>query len=511
MVREAVGLQLRTHSSPANVVLDEVLYGSLSPSLSAYGSLPQVARRVAPSAPPLVKLARERSSVRPPRRLPRPHEKPRVPSIPVVDRAWGYEENESTGELELQQPVQHAPNSACGPGAYSPSTELVLPCAPAYGFSGGKGREGQTNSMGSNLYVGRGGVGEPEPPRERPPTGDDLHDHWPLSEAAETIAPPRAPMPIAANLQRTSRRPFEPIEPQEDTPPLPGPSTYHVSPRGLRTIGATAPVPSGLRLPRQRRFHVRPHLALPLPDGHRMPGPRLPPALAALPFSASSAIGGGKHGGKRRGELTPLVALAPLAMPPPKPPPKPRSGKFAGPPPVDDGRPIEELIAEANARQRAQQSNLRRAHRGDGDGGGGGGGGFRSDDGDGAWAGDMFEAADGRPPPPGLDEQGQLLWRSFCTADANGDGHLSRREFFDALDSQGALAGQAAKWIAALKEVDENANAFIEWDEYEALGRAHPELVDMMRSISWEDRRSVFLNGTERVEWQKAVVDAQLP
>ena len=34
---------------------------------------------------------------------------------------------------------------------------------------------------------------------------------------------------------------------------------------------------------------------------------------------------------------------------------------------------------------------------------------------------DDFEAAHGRKAPPGLSEQGKLLWRGFCTADASGD------------------------------------------------------------------------------------------
>ena len=67
----------------------------------------------------LLRLARERTTVHAPQRLARPFEKAGVPSIPVCDQAWGYDEN-AYGALQLQQPPLLPPNSGRGPAAYSP-------------------------------------------------------------------------------------------------------------------------------------------------------------------------------------------------------------------------------------------------------------------------------------------------------------------------------------------------------------------------------------------------------
>ena len=91
--------------------------------------------------------------------------------------------------------------------------------------------------------------------------------------------------------------------------------------------------------------------------------------------------------------------------------------------------------------------------------------------------------------PAGLDAHGMLLWRAFCTADASGDGRLSRKEMFDALEHEGALQGRREEWTEALKSVDSNENAFVEWDEFLELGRRHPELADMMHSATAGHKR----------------------
>ena len=70
------------------------------------------------------------------------------------------------------------------------------------------------------------------------------------------------------------------------------------------------------------------------------------------------------------------------------------------------------------------------------------------------------------------------------------------------MDGQGALDGRTAEWADAIRRVDINGDAFIEWDEFAALGRRHPELLDLMRSISWSDRRSAVFE-PERVEIRK--------
>ena len=77
--------------------------------------------------------------------------------------------------------------------------------------------------------------------------------------------------------------------------------------------------------------------------------------------------------------------------------------------------------------------------------------------------------------------------RASCDAAARirqGDGKLSRKELFNALDQQGALYGRSQEWAAALKAVDANDDNFIEWVEFQRLARAHPELLDVMREAS---------------------------
>ena len=91
------------------------------------------------------------------------------------------------------------------------------------------------------------------------------------------------------------------------------------------------------------------------------------------------------------------------------------------------------------------------------------------------------------------------LWRSFQAADTSGDGKLSRREFFVALDSQGALLGRQAEWAHALRQFDTNQDSFIEWDEFREFGKRHPEIIDMMRDLrAWTPPRAENLPGASR-------------
>lgn len=119
------------------------------------------------------------------------------------------------------------------------------------------------------------------------------------------------------------------------------------------------------------------------------------------------------------------VTRASLSKAPPPPPPRKMSGRGAydpDNPPPDDGTDVEELIEMAASRRRRGLAAIYADV-------------------------DEFEAFEGRTPPPGLSAYDTLLWRNFCTADTNGDGLLSRREFYAALTQQGTYEGQSRKCV----------------------------------------------------------------
>ena len=146
---------------------------------------------------------------------------PNPPSIPMQAQAWGYEEG-SGGALILQAPTNPGEFSLPrGPGAYFPNTSYTLRSSPAADFTRLTGRDGKSFGEGraetgpsSNPssgerreheswdVVGESGVGE---------SGDALECDSPLWQWEPTLVPPRKPMPIAANLQRTSPRAQERI------------------------------------------------------------------------------------------------------------------------------------------------------------------------------------------------------------------------------------------------------------------------------------------------------------
>ena len=114
--------------------------------------------------------------------------------------------------------------------------------------------------------------------------------------------------------------------------------------------------------------------------------------------------------------------------------------------------------------------------------------------------GDYVYPTQKAPPTTADGERESLetrLWSSFCAADTSGDGKLSRKEFFAALDAQGALDGRAREWSEKLRNIDANDNATIEWDEFLELGRTNPEIVDIMREVEWSGTRrsSIFAKG----------------
>ena len=95
-----------------------------------------------------------------------------------------------------------------------------------------------------------------------------------------------------------------------------------------------------------------------------------------------------------------------------------------------------------------------------------------------------------RPQPPGLGSLGKALWHIFCVADSSGDGRLNKREFYEALDFSGAsLSGELSidptsdlsEKLAAYRSADGNHDGFMDWNEFYALGRLHPQIADMYR------------------------------
>ena len=354
--------------------------------------------------PALTLLTGERMTPRAPKQLPRLQGAPVPPSIPSVDQAWGYAENDD-GILELQKPEM--PLALPDSGSYSPTT-FTLPTAPNYGFGLSSGRDGGRSQH----------------------RADDLDLADPPRAAPTAPSVPRMPMPIAANALRTLHL-ASPRQPQRRIslhPSFPGPGAFN-SPRSIGDVREVR------GLPPQRRYRARAHLP-----------PRSP---QASPRQIRSTLD--------------ISRATFLPAPPPPPPRGPASGRLGQKNTADDGKSLEEIMREADERQKLLRDTI------DGEQ-------------------DEFESL--RPPPPGLDKRGQKAWQSFVTADASGDGRLSRKELFEALDRQGALDGRAAEWHAAFRAVDDNDDAFIEWEEFQQLVLANPELLNLMRSIDWRPHRA---------------------
>ena len=110
----------------------------------------------------------------------------------------------------------------------------------------------------------------------------------------------------------------------------------------------------------------------------------------------------------------------------------------------------------------------------------------------------LYEAAEGRREPDGLSDSERVLWRSFCTADLNSNGALSKRELIEALEREGSSDVKEA--LRGFLELDENANGKMEWGEFKALALKLPALNDLMRSMSRDDRRNLAFDGAERHE-----------
>ena len=172
-----------------------------------------------------------------PKPFPRPSQRgnpPGPPSVPVPDRAWGWEYDED-GVLRLQQPDGPTGPESVGPGLYSP-TDFTMRQLPPHDFGKASGRK--------------------HPPVVVGAVSADAHtvrtELAPGEYEGATINPiPRLPMPTAAFAQRCPRPqrslPAN-VRPDPVSPPGPG---SHATPRG---IGSTQPVPA---FPRQSRFFAR--------------------------------------------------------------------------------------------------------------------------------------------------------------------------------------------------------------------------------------------------------------
>ena len=83
--------------------------------------------------------------------------------------------------------------------------------------------------------------------------------------------------------------------------------------------------------------------------------------------------------------------------------------------------------------------------------------------------------------PEGLTKREKLLWKSFVSADVNGDRRLSKREMMDGLERKALDSDRVQAILRDYKDHDDNANGFVEWAEFLALAQSHPELEDIMR------------------------------
>jgi hypothetical protein len=112
----------------------------------------------------------------------------------------------------------------------------------------------------------------------------------------------------------------------------------------------------------------------------------------------------------------------------------------------------------------------------------------------------LYEAAEGRAEPPNLTEEQRVLWRSFCTADENSDHTLSKREIINALSRTGS--SKVREMVRDYLKHDLNEDGRMQWEEFLALAESYPELGDLMRSMSMDDRRNLMFDGTERHDSQ---------
>ena len=243
---------------------------------------------------------------------------------------------------------------------------------------------------------------------------DDAPRRWP-----QPPEPPAA-MPLAALRPRRSLA-QQPEGPRAPPPPPPGPGEFEAS----AGIGTVRPV---LDFPRAARYHVRQGAALPLPPLSRGALRTLHPAEAFRVRRAALARG-----------ARPRPFLADRAF------------DFWAVSDDGDGAPT--IEDDGSAPRRAPIK--------------------RPEDDEG-----LIGAWTGKPEPPGLTKRSRHLWRSFCVADANGNGLVSKPELMEMLKAAGvsALLGGNAGLLDAWARGDENHDGSISWDEFKALHREMPKL-----------------------------------
>lgn len=389
-------------------------------------------------------------STRPPPILPRNVPKG-PPSIPTPDLAWGYEED-TNGILTLQQPAtKHKPNSSRGPGAYSPSCDLILPSAPRFDFGRSTGRYRDTSFSGlaRESSAAQKSTIDPDPAEGQSGAAaepNDATENEGLDSATTTgssvnpstaTEPPvpwssRRPMPIAANLLRSPRPPHShnPIAPQ---PPSPGPGEFDPIYRGdARYIRVV--------MPKQTRHYNRPLAALPRPPGSRVRAM----APRHVPEAATRAA---------------LLSRAAVIGPPVS---KPPFLKHAEQSKTMSEEEFERLQSKARRKKEEEQERHRRSMRRFG-----------------SSFNDSWETTEDEPE--GLTKREKLLWKSFVSADVNGDRRLSKREMMDGLERKALDSDRVQAILRDYKDHDDNANGFVEWAEFLALAQSHPELEDIMR------------------------------
>ena len=358
----------------------------------------------------------------------------------------------------------------------------------------------------------------------------------PTEAIAPTLVPPRMPTPIAAYVQRSSPR-HHPLHPTEPPPERPGPSHYKpapgigdgirvgLSPRsfprqarhfntGAQAINAgghfsTAPVHhigSALVLATCRMLEAEGAALLAegvKHDGEKHDGGKHASVGSgggnARRFGGSSARGSSSS----RGHFTNALVSVSRALPTkvPKPPREEGSIPSIAPlrkpawsgsrsfydrplpsshgPAMSEAELDELLQVEASARQAKEA-----AHEA-----------AMAEKADVRW-----EAADRRKEPKGLTPKTRLLWRSFCTADADDDGTLSVDELLDGL----ALARVAdipkiEKFVHNKRHIQLDAEGNLDWDNFLKLYERFPAVADLMRSMSASNRSNLASDeGTKR-------------
>ena len=437
-----------------------------------------------------VQPLRKKLVTRPPL-LPRPPARVAiVPSIPVADRAWGYEEDQTSGLLTLQQP-EAEPGSPRGPGAYSP-TAYTLPCAPHVDFSHCCGREDAYPAQSGRQYQEL--LGSVDAPSEPVP-----------------VAP--RPLPIAEMRQR-ARRPPKTHRPLQPPLPSPGPGAFE-SPRGLGDTGQVWAMPPQTRhyTPRSPRGLV--HLQPLTPESARsLRAPdvlsvRACPLKALTPHEPSSvvahdapdsSVGGASssaHVSTRASTCASACAVTRASTgisAYSSSHASSRASSRAG-----HGHASSCAAARAAART-TPRADLRATA----------GATFSATAGPTEGATDaVANGADGAlahapwlgssptrvvtPPealpgePPGLSPLERRLWSSFSAADEDSDGSLSREEFMSALHRAGlhtvlGKRGMKEAWSYG----DKNQDGVMEWNEFVRLSRSIPAISDFMHHAGWD-------------------------